>query len=288
MDKKLVFSSFNSSLHTLKHGFMESLFPQTHSCLFCGGRIQGSRLSAGLCPQCLLDWLHLLQNSVLCPLCGSFNSGQPCQGPCGGRQESGKLGSLTGVAAAVPYTGLYRQRVMAFKYNGRQELALPMGFLMAKAWRAGRGRQLSTETKAGLCLVPVPMHQDKEAARGYNQSRLLAQVLSRQLELPVAELLWRPLPGRVQAGLDKKERRQALDQVFQWAGRGGGKAAGRGSAGAGGKRRLSAAIIVDDVVTTGATLESCGRILEQQGYNPVWGLTFAGGSSAGIKYPLKT
>lgn len=193
------------------------------------------------------------------------------------------MGSLDSTSAAAPYTGLYRQQMMAFKYNGRRELALPMGFLMAKTWQEGRGRQLAPGS--GICLVPVPMHQAKEAARGYNQSRLLAEVISRQLKLPVQELLWRPLPGQVQASLDKKQRRQALDQVFQWAGAGAGvKTESPGS----GRRRYSAVILVDDVVTTGATLESCGQILQQQGYNPIWGLTFAGGSGSGIKYPLKT
>ncbi|MEL7623432.1 MAG: hypothetical protein AAGU12_07590 [Clostridiales bacterium] len=282
MDKKLIPSPFNLSFNVIKHSLVESLFPQVRNCLFCGGRILGNRLSAGLCPQCLLDWLRLRQNAVICPFCGSFDSGQPCRGPCGGRREIGKMASLDSTSAAVPYTGLYRQQMMAFKYNGRRELALPMGFLMSKTWEA-RGRQLPTDT--GLCLVPVPMHQAKEAARGYNQSRLLAEVISRQLKLPVQELLWRPLPGQVQAGLDKKQRRQVLDQVFQWAGAEAGiKTASPRS----GKRRYSAVILVDDVVTTGATLESCGQILRQQGYNPIWGLTFAGGSGSGIKYPLKT
>jgi predicted amidophosphoribosyltransferase len=68
----------------------------------------------------------------------------------------------------------------------------------------------------------------------------------------------------MQAGLDKRQRQKALDQVFQWAD--------------GTDPRPGPAILVDDVVTTGATLESCGSILRERGYGPIWGLTFAGGS----------
>jgi predicted amidophosphoribosyltransferase len=115
------------------------------------------------------------------------------------------------------------------------------------------------------------MHRDKEAQRGYNQSRLLADSISKETGFPVEELLCRPVAGQMQAGLDKSRRRKALDHVFQWS----------GSV----KQDPGPAVIVDDVVTTGATLESCARILKQHGFQPIWGLTFAGGSGEKARNP---
>jgi ComF family protein len=189
---------------------------------------------------------------------------------------------------------------MAFKYNGKKHMAASMAYLMVEAWReawaeiwqkalAEAWREEWAEAKRdewaetwrssafiGMkwlkpCLVPVPMHPEKEASRGFNQSRLLAQFLSRETGFPMEELLCRPTPGQMQAGLDKNHRREALDQVFQWSG--SVKASNR------------PVIIVDDVVTTGATLESCARALRQQGFHPIWGLTFAGGSREKARNP---
>lgn len=249
-------------VRAIGHVMLENLYPRKTSCMFCGRYWHGGRLTAGLCPQCLLEWRRFRGQAKICPICGSFDSGEPCGGPCMGKPGAWpyRVGGLASIVAAAPYTGVYRQRIMAFKYNGQKQMAAPLAYLMAEAWRAGGfigGRP---------CLVPVPMFHEKEAARGYNQSRLLAESLRRESGFPVAELLCRPVAGRVQAGLDSKQRRHALDQVIQWAGAG--------------QPKPGPAIIVDDVVTTGATLESCAGILRLQGYKPIWGLAFAGGSGA--------
>jgi ComF family protein len=166
---------------------------------------------------------------------------------------------------------------MAFKYNGAKGLAEPLAYLMAQAWR--EGRQHTAKRLPGIGardkprLAPIPMHQAKEEARGYNQSMLLAAALSRETGFPVAELLIRPRIGQMQAGLDKQQRRIALDQVFRWAGSEDGGA--------------GPVILVDDVVTTGATLETCGQLLCEKGYGPIWGLTFAGGSGGGARHDAK-
>ena len=254
--------SATSILRAAGHALAESLFPRKSACVLCGRFWQGSKLTAGLCPQCLLEWKRLRERVQICPLCGSFDSGEPCRGPCRGAMGAWpyRIGSLAAIRAAAPYTGLYRQRVMAFKYNGQKQLAAPLAYLMAAAWGDGgfgAGKPY---------LVPVPMHSEKEITRGYNQSRLLAEALRRETGFPLAELLRRPLAGRVQADLDGRQRLEALDQVIRWAGFGGVKP--------------GPAVIVDDVVTTGATLETCAGILRQRGFKPIWGLTFAGGSGA--------
>ena len=291
MDQKQI----QRELQALRYSLVENLYPQKKNCMFCGRYWFGNKLSAGLCPHCLLKWRLYRQNTRICPLCGSFDCGDPCQGPCAGyaSQHSSPMGSLTAIYAASPYIGVYRQRVLTLKYNGQKQMAASLAFLMAETWREGEdkrqrnglqhaginhsGTQVLKQLVMGLyrgaartqpCLVPVPMHRDKEKKRGYNQSFLLALAVSRETGLPVKELLSRPYPGQMQEGLDKWQRQKALDKVFQWSG-------------VAQDSKPGPAIIIDDVVTTGATLETCGEILRSRGYGPVWGLTFAGGVAAG-------
>ena len=252
----------DNPIKVLGQYLLEGLYPQKKSCAFCGRHWSLSRLSAGLCPICLQAWLQIRAYHPICPVCGSFDCGNPCAGPCS------DMKTLDCIIAAAPYSGVYRQRIMAFKYNGYKSLADPLAYMMSGAWREKEQILLSGSDRAPV-LVPVPMHIEKEKARGYNQSRLLAYALSRELGFPVQELLCRPVEGRIQAGLDKRQRQTALDQVFQWA---------RVTSQSGG-----AAILVDDVVTTSATLESCGKILADNGFDTVWGLTFAGGVGLGAR-----
>jgi len=263
-------------------------------------------LEAGLCFACLQRWQHIRNVSTICPLCGSFDGGQPCTGPCADNPGTWptQVGSLAGIVVAAPYTGVYRQRIMALKYSKARALAAPLAHLMAGAWYESKH---SVGVKP--LLVPVPVHKLKEAQRGYNQSLLLARSLSSETGLVVAELICRPEPGQVQAGLDKRQRQKALDSAFKWkdaeadaswsAGVSGSAGASENANITGSKavlRSIAAsarlghtklghraqapgpAIVVDDVVTTGATLENIGLILLDHGYKPVWGLAFAGGS----------
>ena len=271
MDRKPLIYTFND----LGQSLLENVFPKRQSCLFCGSFWYGNKLSAGLCPHCLLKWGRFRQQAKICPMCGSFDGGEPCQGPCAEYhdQHLTRMGSLEAIIAASPYTAVYRQRTLAFKYNGLKMLAAPFAYLMSIAWRgseAGRhgAAQFSySGSRAIPCLVPVPLHRDKEALRGYNQSRLLAEAIYRECGFPVKDLLIRPFAGQMQAGLDKRQRQQALAKVYQWSNQA--------------ENHRGPVILIDDVVTTGATLESCGQILQERGFGPIWGLTFAGGSGMG-------
>ena len=262
-------SSFVYHVQSFCQWMIELLLPQKKNCVFCGRFLPGSKLSAGLCPRCLLDWRQMRANARICPLCGSFDSGEPCRGPCAGSPGPGppkvggigRPGGMSAIYTAAPYTGVYRQRILAFKYNGHAYLADALACFMAATWlerKIPRGKK--------PCLVPVPMHKEKEATRGYNQSKLLASALSRRTGLPVNELLSRPNKGQVQAYLDKHQRRKALDQIVQWAGPESPKP--------------GPVILVDDIVTTGATMECCCQILLEKGYGPIWGLAFAGGTGS--------
>ncbi|MGH9750070.1 MAG: ComF family protein, partial [Candidatus Polarisedimenticolia bacterium] len=110
-------------------------------------------------------------------------------------------------------------------------------------------------------VVPVPLHFWRRYRRGFNQSQILAQALARHLGLPVApRLLARPRAGRRQVGLGRAERLRALAGCF---------------VAPAGKTRGLRVLLVDDVMTTGATLQACAAALRRAGAASVLGCVVA-------------
>lgn len=158
---------------------------------------------------------------------------------------------LAHVAAVGPYDGRLREVIHALKYDGRQSVAPPLARLMAA---------IACETLAGADLVvPVPLHRARQRARGFNQAEDLARGLGR----PLALVLRRIRATRSQVELPAAERSGnvrgafALRRPFDPRVRG------------------ATIVLVDDVATTGATLEACARPLLAAGASEVRGLTAA-------------
>ena len=156
---------------------------------------------------------------------------------------------------ACDYQGELRGIVHAFKYDGRRSLARPLGRLLREA---GAGLLAGADA-----VVPVPLHPWKRVQRGFNQSADLA----RALELPVRFVLRRTRPTRTQAGLTPGQRRRNVSGAFALA-----TWPWRSSRADVGGRTL---VLVDDVMTTGATLDACARVLKQAGAREVRVLTLA-------------
>ncbi|MBI2873630.1 MAG: ComF family protein [Firmicutes bacterium] len=167
-------------------------------------------------------------------------------------------GPLKGIISAGRYEGTLSQALHLFKYASRRDLAQPLGALLAGAVeRAGLHRLPSL-------LVPVPLHPTRLAWRGYNQAALLAEAVAATLPgLTVNECLERRINTRTQIGLGGPERRANVREAFRM--RGGGQARGR------------PVILVDDIWTTGSTMEECARVLKRWGSGPVWGAAVAAG-----------
>lgn len=158
--------------------------------------------------------------------------------------------------AAVRYDEIGRTLVHALKYGDRLELAPLMGGLMARA-----GQDLLAQADA---LVPVPLHWRRLWMRRFNQSMLLAKAISRLAGIPLAEgALKRVKATAQQVGLGKSERAQNLQGAFCVPPEGEALVAGRHL------------VLVDDVLTSGATADAVARTLLRAGAANVDVLVFA-------------
>jgi ComF family protein len=155
--------------------------------------------------------------------------------------------------AAVRFDDISRALVHSLKYGDRLDLAPTLGRWMARA-----GREILAETDA---LVPVPLHWRRLWARRFNQSAALAGAISSATGVPVAHAaLHRVKPTPQQVGLSRKERATNVQGAFR-----GDRAEVAG-------RRLT---LVDDVLTSGATVDACARALLRAGAARVDVLVFA-------------
>jgi ComF family protein len=140
------------------------------------------------------------------------------------------------------YEGSLRELVHLFKYSGVRPLARTFGQFMVRA--------LPRETAFDV-IVPMPLHWFKQWQRGFNQSDLLAREIGRKWNVPVRSLIRRRKNTSPQAGLTNAKRRANVSGAFHMT-------RGRSLAG-------MRVLLIDDVVTTGATASACARVLKRAG-----------------------
>jgi ComF family protein len=157
------------------------------------------------------------------------------------------------IRSVALFDGVLRQAIHRFKYERLSGLAEPFGDMLAAYWRAA---DLTADW-----LIPVPLHPSRERDRGYNQSELLARQLARRSGVPVSRQgLRRTRATAVQMTLNAAERRKNVAGAFECV-----EARVRGTH----------VVIIDDVGTTGATLDACAQAVLQAGAVSVMGLTLA-------------
>ena len=218
---------------------VDSFFPRR--CVGCG------RLRGFFCPECLGKLPRL--SPPLCPNCGRPQaSGIVCP-DCRQRQTE-----IDGIRSLFRFDEIIRKAIHQLKYRNLKALSPCLAELLAD--------YLRSNPLPGEALVCVPLHQRRLRERGYNQSGLLARELGRRIGMPVIDnCLIRVKQAQPQVrAVDVEERRRNVADAFVCR-----------------DERVSGRqiILVDDVCTSGATLESCAVALKNKGATSVWGLTLA-------------
>jgi ComF family protein len=209
--------------------------------------------TAGLCAQC---WAKL--SPIERPFCERLGTPfvyDPGPGILS-MQAIADPPSYRRARAAVRYDEIARALVHAFKYGDRLDLAPTMGRWMARA-----GAELLSDADV---VVPVPLHWRRLWARRFNQSALLAKIVGQKQRIEVVhDALKRVKATPQQVGLSKAERALNMQGAFRVEKNDRVKIAGR------------RVLLLDDVLTSGATVDTCSRALLRAGARHVDVLVFA-------------
>ena len=166
--------------------------------------------------------------------------------------------------AVWQYDKQMKRSIAGFKYKGRTEYADFYVYHMANCF----GKQL---LRHGVtALVPVPVSHRRRRFRGFNQAELLAEGLARALRIRVVHLVKRVHNNAPQSKLTKKERKMNLLQSMEW-----NEAEARKL-----PELPKCVAVVDDIYTTGATLEACAEVLAEHGISGIYGACICLGSTS--------
>ena len=214
-------------------------------CLGCGQE------GLWLCPDC---GGKILRASSGCPVCAARNlSGLPC-----GRCRS----ALDQIKAIIFYQedGLSGQAIKLFKYSYAEDIYVVFEKIIIEYLHLAKDSYKDID-----CIVPVPLHPRRYAERGFNQAQIFAQTVAEILDKQLlGDLLLRSRYTAVQAKLTKSQRIKNIKDAFAL------------------KRDFSLKslniLLVDDVFTTGATMQECARVLKKAGARAVRGLALSRGN----------
>lgn len=206
-------------------------------CASCLGGAQ--RIHEPRCAQCSQPFQGAIEQSFTCSNC----DGRKLHFDC--------------AVAAYQSRGIVRDLVLQFKYQREFHLRHPLGDWLVEGFADPRlGAPLDY-------LVPVPLHPTRERERQFNQAMVLAKIASERTRTPVLPCLQRVRKTPTQTRLDREERMENLLNAFQM----------RNNRSVQGKHL----VLIDDVFTTGSTVNECARVLKRAGAASVRALTVARG-----------
>ena len=238
-----VMRSIGSLLKTTVDGLGAVVFPSV--CVVCGGHL-AQPLAGPLCPTCLEGWPAIAP--PFCPRCGLPYPEGVAEGLCGPCRLRPRY--YRRARALAPFVHDVRLCLHALKFGGRRRLAGVLGR------RAGERLVASGVLEGASALVPVPLSRRRRRERGFNQAELIAHGVSRASGVPLSSrVLWKMGERPPQSGLSAGARRRNAAGVY--------------------RAKLPQALrgrdllLVDDVLTTGATAEAASRALLRAGASAV-------------------
>ncbi len=239
-------SSYLSQLSQWAARGLDLLYPRSAGCPLC-------RSFDCSCGEKILSAYH---ERTACSRCGKFLARAGTCSDCASRGN----GFPDRVWALAPYEGSLRDALHRFKYHGDKRA----GRFLAGLLLAGPG----SEADRPDLVIPVPLHPSRLKQRGYNQALLLAESLafSWQVELDHT-VLQRTALTQPQSNLGRSGRLANLGGAFRLADKG--------------RVRGKKVLLVDDIITTGSTLEACGALLRQAGTTGLQAVCVAAGRQAG-------
>ncbi len=231
-------NSLAGQARRLTDAVLDLLFPPR--CVAC------RRMGSLLCGACIAAFEPV--GAFVCPVCGEIQAQADLCPRCRAQPRG-----FESVISPFRFSGTLRQALHALKYEGRRAVAAPLAHALAAAVPA---------PASGEVLCPVPLHPARERARGFNQSRLLADEMARiwQVSVLYPGGLRRARDTGSQVSLDYAARQANVEGAFE-----GDPAALSGRC----------IVLVDDVCTTGATLQACAGALLRAGAARVRAVTLA-------------
>lgn len=228
-------------------GILDLFFPK-----ICGGC---GRFGTYLCKKCTNE---ILQTDLVCPNCEKPAIGGKCHPLCH------KKYGLDGLWSLGIYQNPLRKVIQKLKYKFVADVAESLVDLMIEYWAKYTPAfidEIKRDRGVGWVVVPVPLHPRREKWRGFNQSALLGQILSKKLGLEYQELLQRTKHTKPQVGLASWERKKNIKNAF--------------SLSSNHEPLTMNYLLIDDVWTTGSTLKECCYVLKRAGAQKVWAITLA-------------
>lgn len=237
---------------------LDLAYPPLHNCLVCGAPFRPRGL-VELCEGCL-GALPLVRRPM-CHHCGrplrpwevKERTKDPSCPDC--YPTSGRGQRFLMARSPLVYEGLARDLLLALKFQGKYGLAEPLGQVMA-----AYVQEFRPFPRVDV-VVPVPIHYERLQKRGYNQAQILASHVSRAARVPLADVMGRVRMSETQSLVDFAHRRENIRGCF--AVRHPGEIRGK------------AVLLVDDIYTTGSTLDECSGELLRCGARSVVGFSAA-------------
>ena len=231
---------------------LDILFPK--KCVGC------KKVGSYFCQDCVSN---ILQTDLVCPKCEKLAVGGATHPICGRRF------GLDGLWSLGIYQNPLREAIKQLKYGKVRELSKELVDILVEYWAKYQPfllDQIKDSRGEGWAVVPVPLFWFRENSRGFNQSNLIGQDLSKKLGLDFCEALKRTRYTKPQVKLLGKDRHQHIRGAFALSPNCNPPL--RGPA-------VTCVLLIDDVWTTGSTLRECCYILKRAGAKKVWAITLA-------------